>query len=281
MDIWIALIGGGISILLLVLGGLGKAIFEPLFYNFTLRQNYKFEQRKKLKDELALHKGKLLNAAEQLNYRLLGFNSSIGRKWHKIEKNNWFDQNQYYLNSFIYRILLFGHYLNQTENSVLSIDTKIADNEDILYLKFVKSMINIFSDVEIHNELEYKNDDNVSHIFKDDFETLTDFVVGSNKILKFSDFKIVLRDSYDEMEMIIKYLTQINDDDQDVVLNTLRCLHLLILSFLNKYGHEYQITEKDKMNSIYELYGRKIKVKNGFNYYLIKSKLESEVRKLQ
>jgi hypothetical protein len=154
------------SIVLLVLGEMGKVLFEPLFHKWTLKSNYKFDQRRKLKDELALHKGKLLNSAEQLNYRLLGFNDSIEENWHKVSKEQWFQKkNQYYINSFLFRLLTFGHYLNVTERSVLNIDTQIADKEDIKYLKYVKSMINIFSDGKLHDELEY-NRGYVSQLFK-------------------------------------------------------------------------------------------------------------------
>ena len=81
----------------------------------------------------------LLNSAEELNYRMWNFNKNIGEGYHRIDKDAWFHTNQYYLNSFIYRFLVFINYCIQTEEGILSMDSTVADKEDIIFLNYVKT----------------------------------------------------------------------------------------------------------------------------------------------
>ena len=81
----------------------------------------------------------LLNSAEELNYRMWNFNKNISEGYHQIDPNKWFESNQYYLNSFVYRFLVFMHYCIKTEEGVLSIDSTVADKNDILFLKYVNA----------------------------------------------------------------------------------------------------------------------------------------------
>ena len=59
-------------------------------------------------------------------------------------------------------------------------------------------------------------------------------------------------------EVIIEIATIITDKN----LNILRCFHLLIINFLNTYGHTYQKTDDEKINKLTAIYKGKIKIKN-------------------
>lgn len=279
VDLKVVIISASTSISIFFVGWIIKFWYEKYSLNYKLRREFVFEQKRKFKEEISINKVGLLNIAEQLNYRLWGFNYSVKEYWHNIDKENWFKGTQYYLNSFLYRLLLFIHLIVKTEKDTLTIDTTIAEKEDILYLKYIKTLKNIFSDARFLKELGYDGNDNTHHFFKDDLETYSELVTKNGRILSFSEFKNSLRNNFDEFQIVIDYISKIKDSDEDVVLNTLRCLHILIIHFLNKFGHDYQKTEKKKLDELLKFYSHKIKVKQGFGEYLERSKLKSEFRR--
>ena len=105
-------------------------------------------------------------------------------------------------------------------------------------------------------------------------------VVFDQAVIDFDEFETKLRYNYDPLEKVIEYFTQIEGTDEDKNLNILRCYHLLAIQFLNDYGHDYQRTGDKKIKKITELYKGKIKITNGFEEFVKKSKLEKEMKKM-
>lgn len=89
------------SIAIFLLGWLIKVIYERNSLNYKLKKEYQFEQKKKLKEEIAKNKMHLLNSAEELNHRLWNFSQHVDENWHKVSKQDWFETEQYYINSFV------------------------------------------------------------------------------------------------------------------------------------------------------------------------------------
>ena len=71
------------SIAIFLLGWLIKVIYERNSLNYKLKKEYQFEQKKKLKEEIAKNKMHLLNSAEELNHRLWNFSQHVDENWHK------------------------------------------------------------------------------------------------------------------------------------------------------------------------------------------------------
>ena len=87
------------SIITLGLTLLTKNFIEKSLLIFRLDSEYKFEQRKKIKNVLALNKGHLLTACENLNHRL----------WNSSKENHlkWMEVNGVYNNPNNYLLSLF------------------------------------------------------------------------------------------------------------------------------------------------------------------------------
>ena len=118
-----------IPVLTFIFGYITKIIYERYTLNFKLKKEFEFEQKKKLKEEIAQNKMKLLNSAEELNHRLWNFSQHVGENWHRVSTNDWNTTEQYYLKSFVYRFLKFLYWNIQTEKDTISIDTTIAEKE--------------------------------------------------------------------------------------------------------------------------------------------------------
>jgi hypothetical protein len=138
----------------------------------------------------------------------------------------------------------------------------------------------MFSDIEILKELNYGPGDDTNHFFKNDLETYGNWLIENDKLIGFEKFKEKLKLDYDKYQKVIEYWTKIQNLDTDKNLNVLRSFHLIAISFLNKYGHEYQKTNKDKLKILTDGYKQNLKVKIGLKNFLSKNKLDKEMQKI-
>lgn len=269
-----------IPVLTFIFGWITKIIYERYTLNFKLKKEFEFEQKKKLKEEIAQNKMKLLNSAEELNHRLWNFSQHVGENWHRVSANEWNTTEQYYLKSFVYRFLKFLYWSIQTEKDTISIDTTIAEKDDILFLKYIKTFKDIFTDVDLLKELNYDKAHNTNHFFKNNLADYCILVTQGGEILSFENFKEVIDREYQSLEKVINYFSNIQNTEDDKNLNVLRVCHLLIIQFLNTFGHDYQKTDKEKIKKITDLYKPKLKIKNGMIEFIKKSKLEKEMKSI-
>jgi hypothetical protein len=269
-----------IPVLTFIFGWITKIIYERYTLNFKLKKEFEFEQKKKLKEEIAQNKMRLLNSAEELNHRLWNFSQHVGENWHRVSANDWNTTEQYYLKSFVYRFLKFLYWNIQTEKDTISIDTTIAEKDDILFLKYIKTFKDIFTDVDLLAELNYDKAHNTNHFFKNNLADYCILVTQGGEILSFENFKEIMDREYQSLEKVINYFSTIQDSDDDKNLNVLRVCHLLIIQFLNTFGHDYQKTDEEKIKKITELYKPKLKIKKGMVEFIKKSKLEKEMKSI-
>jgi len=274
----VIIISSSTSIIVFVLGWIIRVFYERNSLKFRLKKEFEFEQKKKLKQDIAKNKIPLLNIAEELNYRLWNLNENIDKRWLKISKKEWEEADKYYTRSFVYRFLVFIHWILKTEKDTVSIDTTIADKNDILFLKYIKTFKDIFSEPKLLKELNYSNDTSSHHFFRNNLIGLSKIVVDNEKVLDFDEFKNKTKNKYNELNKVIKYFSEINNDNTDKNLNVLWCFHLIIISFLNKFGHTYQKTDKTKLKELTSIYKDKIKIKKGFENFVLKNKLEKELK---
>lgn len=257
-------------------------LHERYSLTYKLRKEFEFSQRKMLKEEIAKNKIPLLNILEELNYRILTLNKnmvagSLNIPWLNVTQANWFINEQYFINSFIYRYLIFLHFVLKTENDTISIDSTIADKSDIIYLTYIKTFKNLFTEVDILKDLNYSPTRDDHHFFKNDLETYSNWVLRNGEVISFEDFKDRLRNNYAEYKKVIEYFTTIKNDNQDMNLNVIRGFHVVIIKFLNVYGHNYQKTEKDKLKKLLNDYKTSLTIKKGYIEFLEKNKLDKEM----
>lgn len=275
----VVIISSGTSILIFLIGWFFKFIYERYSLSYRLSKEFEFEQKKKLKEEIAKNKTHLLNSIEALNHRMWNFSQNVDENWHKKSEENWFqDEEQYYINSFLYRFLCFIHWTLKTESDTVSVDTTIASKEDITYLKWIKTFKDIFTDTDLLKELNYNRAKNTNHFYKNDLIGYTKLLIENNRVIDFDEFETKLKYNYTNLKKVIEYFTSIENDDNDKNLNVLRCYHLLAIKFLNDYGHDYQHTSSEKLDRIINLYKPKIKIKKSFVEFIKKSKLEQEMK---
>lgn len=265
-----------------IAGIIAKIIYERYTLNYRLKIEYTFEQKKKLKEEIAKNKTALLNATEELNHRLWNFSQHISTKRYNVSKNDWFQSEQYYINSFIYRFLKVLDLTIKTEEDTISIDStigsKIADENDIIFLKYIKTFKDIFTDKDLITGLPAQT--KTTHFYKNNLFGYASYIKTNETVISFEKFEVVLKNNYLELEKVITYFTEIQNNNNDCSLNVLKCYHLLAINFLNKFGHDYQVTKEDKIKDITDKYKNEINIKTEFEEFIKKSKLEKEMKNI-
>jgi len=201
LTIQVVIISSITSIFGFITGWIFKLLYERNSLKYKLKKEYEFEQKKKLKDEIAKNKIHLLNAVEELNHRLWNFSQNISTKKYSVSKNNWFTEEQYYLNSFIYRFIKVLYLTIKTENDTVSIDSTIADNNDILFLKYIKTFKDIFTDKDLIKNLPTQN--KTTHFYKNNLFGFASYISNEGNLLSFEEFEEVLKINYKGLEKVL------------------------------------------------------------------------------
>ena len=143
-----AIIAAITSVITLGLTLLTKNFIEKSLLIFKLDSEYKFEQRKKIKNVLALNKGHLLTACENLNHRLWNSSKENHLKW--MEVNGVYNNpNNYYFHSFVYRILNVYAWMSKIESELIHLDTTIATSDDLDFMVGYFLMLHFLGDLSM------------------------------------------------------------------------------------------------------------------------------------
>ncbi|MBI9056046.1 MAG: hypothetical protein JEY96_19655 [Bacteroidales bacterium] len=277
-ELKVVIISAGTSFLIFIIGWLIKSLHDKYSFNYKLKREYMFKQQKNIQEEIAKTKTLLLNSSEEVNYRLWNFIFNISENWHSIEESKWLESKHYYLRSFVYRILVFIFWILETEKSILSFDSTVANKKDNYYLKFVKTFKHIFCDIRILKELDYENNSVSNHFYANELPSYAKYVSNNNGgVIDYDEFYEKAKKDYSKINKLFIYINEMTDNENDKNWNVLRCYHLLILEFLNNFGHDYQKTNKKKMKFIFDKY-KTIKIKKGFYEFIKKNKIEKKLK---
>jgi hypothetical protein len=103
----------------------------------------------------------LLDSAESLNHRLWNFSVNCTKGWHNF-KNNESIGDKYYLQTFCYRFLAFYAWCVKFER-VDIFRCNLSEKNDLYFVKYIKTMLNIFCDASMLSGTGYDNEHAVDH----------------------------------------------------------------------------------------------------------------------
>jgi hypothetical protein len=169
--------------------------------------------------------------------------------WHVVGMNQDTENEKYYFHSFIYRFLVFFYWCNKIEKQLECIDTTMATNKETRFLMLLKSMKLVFCDAELFNDDDYDRRCEKDHFFKNKFETYINFVESGDDVLKYDEYLKKVEEDTDTLLPWFDYISDIGlkgiiDNNYNVII----CFHILLVSFLNVYGYNFQKTSIKKYN---------------------------------
>jgi len=242
--ILVAIISSGTSIVILVIYSLiFKPLWEKYFHVYKLEQEYRYEQRKKIKDILAKNKIQLINSCEQLIYRLWNLCSNYKEEW-QCESNN------YYFTSFVYRFLAVCAWVKKTHNEMLFLDSTIATKKDMEFIKFLKLIPQILCDVTLFDGFNYDPNEQKDHFFSNNLDLYCQSIMTNNSVLTYSEFMKKYEKSRDEFEDVCHFIDGISPGEDRLRWDRLQLLNNTLMVFLNAFGYDFQNTSDQKFIGI-------------------------------
>jgi hypothetical protein len=239
-----ALIAAAVTIATLLLRAITKPLWERNFHKFKLESDYKYDQRKKVRDAISKYKVPLLNSAESLNHRLWNFSKNAPEAWH-THKDGESISDRYYLLSFCYRFLLFFSFCRKIELELVYLDSTVSTKKDLEFLKYLKLFPQIFSDTELFEGTGYNQSMATDHFFSDEFRELVSKMSKDDRLLDYSEFRKKVEEK--EFTQLINYFAGISADHSCLRWQALNNFHFMLMAFLNDYGYDFQQTSKEKM----------------------------------
>lgn len=244
------LIVAGISILASTVTTLIiKPIADKHLHRYKLESDYKAEQRRKIKDVLAMHKVHLLKSCEALNDRLWNFLSNHARNWHSVG-GQYLNPDFYYIQSFVYRMLSVLAWIQIIEKELIYLDTTISDKKDLNMIKYFRLIEEVFCDIELFDKIEYTPDKSTDHFYRNKFEELSSCLIRDGRVITFSQFRDELDTMLPTIEQLFKFIEGMGPDEKRLRWHRLQTLHIVIISMLNSYGYDFQYTDSDKVRMI-------------------------------
>ncbi|WP_282354624.1 hypothetical protein [Pseudomonas sp. PS01303] len=242
-----ALIAAAVTIATLILRAITSSIWERYFHKFKLESDYKYDQRKKVREAISKYKVPLLNSAESLNHRLWNFSKNAPEAWH-IQRDGEHISDKYYLLSFCYRFLLFFSLCRKIDLELVYLDSTVSTEKDLDFLKYLKLFPQIFSDTEIFKGTGYNQSVATDHFFSDEFREFVREMSSDDKILSYSEFKKKIEEK--EFIHLITYFSGVSVDYSCLRWQVLNSFHIILMAFLNDYGYDFQKTSKEKISGL-------------------------------
>ena len=125
-----AIIAASTSIVTVLISFWIKPKIERKTHISKVEIEHEYEQRKKIKGVLSKYKIHIVNSADSLKGRLNNLSIHWSSKWHYVD-GNFLNQEDYYFQSTIYRILSFYAWMKIIERNLIYLDTTIASDEDL------------------------------------------------------------------------------------------------------------------------------------------------------
>lgn len=256
-----------------------KPFTDKRFHLFKLREEFKSEQRKKIKNVLAYHKSQLLKSCEVLNHRFWNFSSNYPKKWHCV--NGDYQSESYYIHSFVFRILSVFARIKIIEDELIYFDTTISTKEDLILLKYFRLFQEVFCDLILFRGENYDDKYAKDHFFRNHFEKMNDFLIKSDEknqktIIDYSEFESkIAKSSNTPVINLFQFIDGISPSESRLRWHRLQLLHLSIMAFLNDFGYDFQYTEKDKLIQLKENLGDYKLIEN-YQLLIKRDKIENQ-----
>lgn len=272
-----AIVAAIVSFLTLIISLTTKNFLEKRILSFKLQVEHEFEQRKKIKSILSENKIRLINACESMSYRFYNFSNNHNKKWHFVDiKNNVPPTGCYYFISFIYRILAVLAWSRKIEKEMVFLDSTIATNEDLVFIKYIKLFSFGFCDLDtISKGFSADIFTARDHFFRNNFDEMSELLLNGKDIVSYDEFEEKFSEYYPRMKSLCKFIDGINEEEDRLRWDRLQLFHLSIIGFLNKFGYDYQKWDDKKIKDVFNR-SRKTKFINNYNSLITRLCLNKE-----
>ena len=210
---------------------------------------YQYEQRKKLRELIGRYHGRLLNAANSMNYRLWNLYLNHDKGW--LSRNcDHANADGYYFKTSVYRFLNVSALVRQIEFEALLLDPKIAKKNDFTFLNYIAALHWAMTDVALTDGLPYDHFYQTDHFFSDQFRQYCDFCTRNGAFISMDEFSELLQEDNEKIEPILQYFDGLQPNEPRLRWDRLVTFHLLLLAFINSFGYARQYSNQAKFTKV-------------------------------
>lgn len=202
-----------------------------------LATEYEYEQRKNLRALIGKYQGRMLEAAETLNHRMWNLYINQDKGW--LDAHGHYEKSGYYHFSFVYRFLGFFSLARQFESEAVLIDSRIAEKNDLDFVKFVKAFNWAACDVALFDNLNYDANYATDHFFRDQLRETCDSCTRDGIFLDHEELRSALS-STSGFDAVFRFFDGLKRDERRSRWDRLVTIHLLLMAFVNNFGYDMQ-----------------------------------------
>jgi hypothetical protein len=203
-----------------------------------LKAEYEYDQRKKLRELIGRYHGRLLQAANVLNYRFWNLYKNKDAGW--LDMHGHYSANCYYFNSSVHRFLNVCALMRKFEAEAIYLDARIATKSDFTFLNYLSALRWTLTDVALVEGLPYDSFHQKDHFFADNLRHYSDWCWQDGEFVQFDEFQKKLTGEEIPIVPVLQFFDSLNDNEDRLRWDRLVAFHLLLLAFINSFGHKTQ-----------------------------------------
>jgi len=272
-----AIIAAIVSILTLIVSLSTKNFLEKRIHFFKLKTEHEFEQRKKIKSVLSENKIRLINSCESMNHRFYNFSINHKENWHHVKLSDNFNGiGNYYFTSFVYRILEVLAWTRKIEKELIFLDSTIASSEDLIFIKYLRVFSFVFCDLDsISKGYSIDKFTSEDHFFRNHFNEMSETLIKNGELVSYDEFSKDFATYYPRIIVLCDFINGLNEEENRTRWDRLQLFHISIIGFLNRFGYDYHVWDKNKIEEVFHK-SRKNKFLKNFESLLNRFKLNNE-----
>lgn len=223
-------------------------VFRVREHRLKLVADYEHEQRKALRAIIGRIHGRLLHAGNSLNYRFWNLYANTEKRWLAVEEFR--QPENYYIQSFVCRFMAVFVLVREFERQALYVDSRIATQSDMLFLKYVNALHWCMTDVSLFKGVCYDAFNPTDHFFSDSLRGYCDDCVDKDGELLKVEALIELSKTNKGLESVFLFFKGLSATEDRLRWDRLVSLHLLIAAFINSIGYSEHRTSRAKLFKI-------------------------------
>lgn len=225
--------------------------FDKRLENRKLDLIYQSEQRKALRDHIARHKGRFLEAAESLSHRLWNYERNQEKGW-LATQGQYSGEFRYYSKTFAYRFLLCLGTARLLEREAMYIDANFASPGDFTFLKALKLNILVWTDTDLFKNVAYDSSEAMDHFYKDELISMADSFYTEEGVMTLAEFTAAVRAEKHPYVDVFRFFDGLKADEERHRHDRVVTAHLVLIATLNSFGYSFQRTTDENIRAVTE-----------------------------
>jgi hypothetical protein len=162
---------------------------------------------------------------------------------------------KYYFQTTVYRFLNLISIIRRFEDESLYVDSRIAEDTDFAFVKYLRAIMWVMTDVRLFDELTYDQHKSTDHLFKDALRRACDYCwtrndADQNQFVLLDDFRQIMGEQ-EALESVLNFFNGLQrGEDGRYRWDRIVALHLLLLAFIKDFGHEFQHPTREDIDKV-------------------------------